>query len=86
MSNVNVRVLGHFADSNGKALLHLGTCQQFIVSVALVNRTDGGQQLDPATVNTVMTNNSKYKGTASQFIVTGYALLDKESNPAGVLS
>lgn len=85
MANVNVRVVGHYADANGKALLHLGTSQQHDISVALVNRTDGGQQLDPATVNTVLTSNSKFKGASTQFIVTGYALLDKEHN-GGILS
>jgi hypothetical protein len=86
MANVNVRVVGHWADVNGKIVPHLGTGQQFDISVALVNRTDGSQQLDPASVNQVMTNNSKYRSSATQFVVTGYALLDKEHAPAGVLS
>lgn len=85
MSNVNVRVVGHYADSGGKRLAHLETAQH-IVSVALATGAgDGAQRLDPATVNTVLTNNSKFRGSASQFIVDGYAVLDKESN-GGVLS
>jgi hypothetical protein len=79
----NVKVIGHFADSSGKVLPQHGTGLQFIVATTLIGND---ARLDPADINSKMSSNSKYHGSASQFIVTGYQICDKETNPAGVLS
>ena len=86
MANQNIRVTGHFADASGKTLTHFGTALQFNLSVSMLTSPgDGAARPDPASIKTILSNNSKIPGGASQFIVTGYSLMDHD-NGSGILS
>jgi hypothetical protein len=83
VQDTTVRVVGYFADSSGNPVQG-AIPQQFIMSLTLVNiGSESEARLDPASVNLVLANNGYFKGPITQFILTGYALLDKETNPAG---
>jgi hypothetical protein len=84
VSDTLVRVVGYFGDASGNPVQG-AIPQQFIMSLTLVNiGPESEARLDPASVNTVLANNGYFKGLATQFLITGYALLNAaETNPAG---
>lgn len=81
MSTMNVRVVGHFVNSSGKTLTHFGSGIPFLLSG--VNAiTDGIERPDPAAIATKIASKTPSGAT---FVVTGYAILDRETNPPGML-
>lgn len=81
MSTLNVRVVGHFVNSSGKTLTHFGSGIPFLLS-GVNSLTDGIERPDPAAIATKVASKTPSGGT---FVVTGYAILDKETNPPAML-
>lgn len=82
MSTLNVRVVGHFVNSSGKTLTHFGSGIPFLLSGVSAISDGTGDRPDPAAIATKIASKTPSGGT---FVVTGYAILDKETNPPAML-
>jgi len=86
MANVNLRVVGHFADANSNTLKHYGTGIQFLVSIPAPSGDSlTGTMPSAAAISTALSNNGKIPSGAT-FVVDGFANLDKAQFAAGILS
>lgn len=77
MANLTIRAVGYFTDTNNKTL-PMGE-RQFNLIVAALNDPSVTFP-DPASINTVLTNNGLMPVGAAKFVVTDYANLDRDNN------
>lgn len=84
MANRNIKVIGHWVDSNGKHMSHLGSSLQFSMNVATIIGTDGQERVDPAQVQSKLSAAGKVP-SGGTFVITSYGSLDSYEVPNGIL-